>query len=422
MDESPSAPETHPPPADPSEPPRAEPLAEAPPDLPDDTEGRDAGDDGDATPLWKPTPSKVLLIAANLVPLYGVLLLDWDAFAVVFLYWLENVTVGVFAALRMAFCLRPEPFKWLQKALMIPFFMMHYGGFAAGHGFFVFVLFGAFGEGGGGVPDDLSVGLLWSIVRARSLFLPAAILAGSHAFSFVSNYLIKGECRRTFLIQEMARPYRRVVILHIAIIGGGFLIQMLGAPALMLALLVLLKTGMDLYTHSRVHRRAQSQQRRKLERAYRLFESFRRSAATADAEGGATDSLQARFPGYVRDRTAEKWHRRPCAWLTFGGMIAGVVGGITLALGAGVLGGVVLGTGVAAFIVGVVLYNIRQRLPCSVCGRPMEVVETSVTPAEMTAVERLSTLKGTVSARQRWLVCHPCKRYWLTWRSVQGGD
>jgi hypothetical protein len=30
-------------------------------------------------------------VAANLVPLYGVVFLRWDVFPLVFLYWLENV-------------------------------------------------------------------------------------------------------------------------------------------------------------------------------------------------------------------------------------------------------------------------------------------------------------------------------------------
>jgi hypothetical protein len=213
-----------------------------------------------------------------------------------------------------------------------------------------------------------------------------------------------------------------VFVLHIAIIGGAFLVMLLGSHAPMLVVLVLLKTGMDLYTHSRAHRRAQAEERRKLDAAFRLFEAFRRGDTAADAEGGANDSLQARFPGYVRDRQAETWRRRPAAWLTLGGVGALAVGILLVIAEVFVPGGVLAGAGLVAFITGVVLYNMRRRLPCSVCGRRMEIVETGVTPAEMTPAERFATLRGTARARQRWLVCHPCKRYWQAWRSVQGAD
>lgn len=381
----------------------------------DDVDDADADGDAEGGRLVELSPAKVLLVAANLLPAYGVLFLGWDVFVIVFLYWLENVAVGVFAALRMLFNARPEEHQWLEKAVLVPFFIVHYGGFALVHGLFVLAMFGQ--ENAGGDLGGMSWRLVWGVIRDHGLVLPAVALVASHAFSFVWNYLIKGECRRTFLMQEQARPYRRVVVLHVAIIGGGFLIQALGQPVLMLLVLVLLKTGMDLFAHSRSHRRAQVRQRRHLERLYRLVASAGQ-AATA-AEGGVADSLQQRFPGYVRDRRAESWRRRPCAWLSIGGLAVAIGGGISIAAGAAVLGGVGLGVGIVSFITGVVLYNIRRRVPCSVCGRSMVIVETGMTPAEMTRGERLASGGTPIRAEQRWYVCHPCRRYWRAWKMVQ---
>jgi len=47
----------------------------------------------------------------------------------------------------------------------------------------------------------------------------------------------------------MIQPYGRVVVLHVAIIGGGFLILLVGAPSAALALLILLKIGLDVLMH-----------------------------------------------------------------------------------------------------------------------------------------------------------------------------
>jgi hypothetical protein len=51
----------------------------------------------------------------------------------------------------------------------------------------------------------------------------------------------------------MKEPYRRIVVMHITIIFGGWFILALGAPAWALVLLVGLKTGVDLAAHRREH-------------------------------------------------------------------------------------------------------------------------------------------------------------------------
>jgi hypothetical protein len=51
----------------------------------------------------------------------------------------------------------------------------------------------------------------------------------------------------------MFRPYGRVMVLHVVILVGGFLVAQLGSPLIPLALLVVLKTGLDLSGHMREH-------------------------------------------------------------------------------------------------------------------------------------------------------------------------
>ncbi|MDH3417747.1 MAG: DUF6498-containing protein, partial [Gammaproteobacteria bacterium] len=50
-------------------------------------------------------PSAIVLIVANLVPLFGVLFLGWRVFDVIILYWAENVVIGVINVLRMIVCI-----------------------------------------------------------------------------------------------------------------------------------------------------------------------------------------------------------------------------------------------------------------------------------------------------------------------------
>jgi hypothetical protein len=76
-----------------------------------------------------------------------------------------------------------------------------------------------------------------------------AALVASHGFSFLHNYLAGGEYRRVGLRQLMMQPYTRVLVLHIGIIGGAALVMALGSAVPALALLIVLKTAIDLAAH-----------------------------------------------------------------------------------------------------------------------------------------------------------------------------
>ena len=52
----------------------------------------------------------------------------------------------------------------------------------------------------------------------------------------------------------MNRPYKRVVLLHVAIIAGGMPIMMLDSPVPLLFILVLLKIYLDIRLHTKSHK------------------------------------------------------------------------------------------------------------------------------------------------------------------------
>ena len=166
------------------------------------------------------------------------------------LFWMENVVVGLFFALRMVFADLEDGALWLAKFVMVPFFCIHYGMFTAVHGMFVFMLFG---EGSYRV-DGLNA--LAPAARAAAdygLWLPLAVLVGSHLFSFAWNYLYRGEFRSAQLSKLMAQPYGRVVVLHVAIILGGIAAMTLGSPVWALLVLLGLKIALDFKAHVEEH-------------------------------------------------------------------------------------------------------------------------------------------------------------------------
>ena len=162
----------------------------------------------------------------------------------------------------------------LGRAVMAFWFLIHYGIFWTVHGFFVLTVlprFGGLSQTGcveqtlpSGLPagfptDQIPLGvagcaspfgeIVWS-----NVWLGAAALFLSHGASFFLNYIGKKEYLATSAMRQMFAPYSRVVMLHVTIIFGAFVIAFLGAPIGALLVLVIVKTLFDLNLHLREHR------------------------------------------------------------------------------------------------------------------------------------------------------------------------
>jgi hypothetical protein len=206
------------------------------------------------TPMNLP---QLALILANLLPVFGVLQLGWDVGSIVVLYWAENLIIGVYTVLRL---LVAGKARALFPSL---FFCLHYGGFCAVHGFFVLKL-----TGFTGAPEALQtswpfplllvekfLGLSRQVLAATPPeFLRACLaLVISHGASFLLLFIGQQEYRNKTANKLMLAPYKRIAVLHIAVITGGFLIQQLGSPIGLLLALVALKIAMDVQLHRRSH-------------------------------------------------------------------------------------------------------------------------------------------------------------------------
>ena len=198
----------------------------------------------------------VALVVANLIPLIGVLFFGWSVWNILVIYWLENGIVGLINVLKMAvatgdevtpgvtFMVNGRPATSATKMGLIPFFIVHYGIFWFVHGIFVLTLPAFFSL----MSDDGMTLDLGPVVFA------ALGLAISHGLSFWWNFLHGGEYRRTAAAALMFAPYRRLVALHITIIFGAFAVMFTGAPAAAVAVLVAIKTAIDLGLHLAEHR------------------------------------------------------------------------------------------------------------------------------------------------------------------------
>lgn len=262
----------------------------------------------------------ILLIVANAIPLIGVLFFGWSLLTILVIYWVENGIVGFWNVPRImlaqgsaipnlpelpdsaaaAATRSPEDAATLKsswqaareaqrqiatgtpgfgrvpgvgRVALAIFFLVHYGMFWLVHGIFVFAL-PAFGDGfasticvdgtfppGGPLPGVLSGvetcgGGAFGEVIWSSVAIAAAALFLSHGASFLFNYVGRGEYITASPTRQMAAPYGRVVVLHLTIIFGAFVVAILGSPIGALLVLVGLKTAFDLGLHLREHRNA----------------------------------------------------------------------------------------------------------------------------------------------------------------------
>ena len=191
-----------------------------------------------------------ILVAANLVPLLGVLLWDWDVFLLLLLFWCENVVIGIFGIARLIVAGKTES---PVEGLVLPvFFLVHYGGFMFGHFMVLFAIYSGHAEEAGRLvePEDY-----YRVIIEQLNWVAVLALFISHAWSFVENFMGQQEHERLTPGQAMALPYRRMMITHVALIAGGFFLVERGQPLAGLVFLIALKIALDLIFHRREHAR-----------------------------------------------------------------------------------------------------------------------------------------------------------------------
>jgi len=191
------------------------------------------------TPVTLTSPSTLALIIANLVPVAGMIFLDWNLGDVMVLYWAESAVIGFFNLCKIAVISR-----WMAL-LAGPFFVGHFGGFMSIHFLFIYTLFVKGLQG-----DNGSDGELAEVAQLFVNLWPAlAALFVSHAFSFFRNFLGRHEYRGRTLKNQMTEPYSRIVFMHLVLIFGGGLTLIMGQLTPVLLIVIGLKIFFDVKAH-----------------------------------------------------------------------------------------------------------------------------------------------------------------------------
>ncbi len=196
-----------------------------------------------APPLW--SISGLTLVAANIVPLVGVLLFGWDLPAIMVLFWAESAVIAFYTILKMILVGK------FFAILAVPFFIGHFGAFMVVHFLLIYAFF-LHGLGAGPEPGFGEV--------LRTVFVPIgapiAALFISHGISFFTNFLGRREYAGASLSKLMNAPYSRIVVMQVTLIFGGWIVLLLKTPVGALVLLVAMKTAADFWSHRKERMKA----------------------------------------------------------------------------------------------------------------------------------------------------------------------
>lgn len=216
------------------------------------------------------SPSTLLVLVANLIPLVGVSYWGWDAFLLLMLFWMETAVIAFWTIMRIRH-LPPEVLSEIEVNgkkggasgfWMAAFFTLHAGLFMLVHFVFLWALFSDTWSRAVSGP----VSFVREIVIAPGLWIPLLLMFLGGAISFVLSVFRPAALeplRRALNPRvDAAAPasegdpvmtligslYGRIVIMQLAIILGAFVAGFLGSMA-PLVLIVVLKTLAELGLH-----------------------------------------------------------------------------------------------------------------------------------------------------------------------------
>jgi hypothetical protein len=190
--------------------------------------------------LFARDPSAVALVVANLYVGVAALSSDRMLRILLFVYCAELCIVALYGVLKLV---RIKPIGGL---LLAPFFLIPHCFFIAM--FFTVIFFIADQQEQArllGLQTDLGE-VFVEIAR------PTILLVVSHGLSFWQNFLGRREYDDNDLAEQIEESYRRVSWIWLAALPIGILVAVFQAPAFG-ALLVLVKTALDLYYHFKLH-------------------------------------------------------------------------------------------------------------------------------------------------------------------------
>ncbi|MGH1541780.1 MAG: DUF6498-containing protein [Arenicella sp.] len=183
-----------------------------------------------------------MLIVVNLIPLLGAYFFNWQLDEIMVLYWSETLILLLFQSVRNIII---SPVAGL---LLSVFNSVQIMGFMAIHFLFIWVLF-VQGVQSSSLKLDES---LTTVVNYLVALWPAFLgLFISHGYSLFIHFFKASHANQAKLTVKPL--FSRVIVMHIALIVGGFFVAITQNHWLALPLLIILKIIADAKAHSKQH-------------------------------------------------------------------------------------------------------------------------------------------------------------------------
>lgn len=175
--------------------------------------------------------SDYFMIAANLIPVYGVLFEGWSATQIFLVYCLETIIVGIFNLIKMGIVTAVRktdtwyngPIRTTQHGLFFMiFFMVHYGMFVAIQ---MGIFFGVSGIAKGYDIGFFSFFYKWPQLLGDNSYIMLAGFIISYGFSLVYNFILPGVYKTVSMSLLLFQPYMRIFVQQFAVILGSMFLS-----------------------------------------------------------------------------------------------------------------------------------------------------------------------------------------------------
>jgi len=221
-------------------------------------------------PSFRPSNKKgfisfIFIITANSVPIFGIILFKWNPYIIILIYWGESLIIGIFNLLKMLISGSIQNHKFSPSgcagaAGLGAFFTIHYGMFMFVHGVFIIIFMmislSIDGSGSSAEIDPFSVlSVLFpenmtAVDLFESEFSAIAALFITHLISFYMYFIKTGEYNYTEADTYMARPYKRIIIMHLTILFGAFTLFLTGFKSIVF---IIIWIGLKVFSDLRLH-------------------------------------------------------------------------------------------------------------------------------------------------------------------------
>lgn len=174
--------------------------------------------------------SDAFLIAANLLPVYGVWFLGWNAREVFMVYCMETIIVGLFTLVKMGIVTAFKKWDWWENngsrtkvhgVFHMLFFLVHYGFFVAIQ-MFLFSKTSVFDSS----KDFDFFNFLFSIpsnFNSSSWIMLSSFIIG-YGYKTLTEFILTDEYKTASLTTIMFEPYIRIFIQQFTVIVGSFIL------------------------------------------------------------------------------------------------------------------------------------------------------------------------------------------------------